>query len=386
MRRPLTTTLAALAFTAGLSPAAGAAPALSSTDPGLEAVALSSQNTAASDAALFGAITVVETLNLTMPTIPSQLLSSDGPGPAPVDESITEPAIVDKQVEDAASRLERWTIASPAMGRTVEVQIIRAVDGQAPAPQVFLLGGADSPSVSHWVSEGWAPEVFADEQATVIMPTMAYGSYYSDWRSEDLNIGHPQWETFLAEELAVLLAAEPELNFNGKRAVGGLSMGAIGSLHLANDRPDVYDAVIGISGCYSTMDTPGMVNTHLQITLRGGDVNNMWGEFGSEDWWRHDVVNDPSGLRNQAVYLYAGNGVIGQRSRDYYTGKPLYEAAFASIQERGSMHCTISLDESMRAHGMNHQKVVIDSTGTHNWNVFGSQLQPAWDHIKPALY
>ncbi|MDR7330016.1 alpha/beta hydrolase [Corynebacterium guangdongense] len=382
MRRSLTTVIATAVLAAAVTPAAAA----QSSDPGLEAVALSSQQTEAVDAALFATLDAAETLDLTQPRFPSQLTSSDPSAPAPAAQPITEAAIVDKQVEDAAARLERWTVASPSMGRDVEIQIIRAVDPAAPAPHVYLLGGAESPRVSHWVSEGWAPEVFAHEQATVIMPTQAYASFYSDWRADDPVLGRSRWETFLADELAPLLAAEPELNFNGGRALGGLSMGAIGAVHLANSRPDVYDAVIGISGCYSTMDTPGQLNTHVQVGLRGGDVANMWGPVGSEDWWRHDVVANPEGLRTMAVYLYAGNGVLGQRDRNYYAGTALHEAVAGSLQERGSMHCTLALDESMRAHGMTHQKVVIDSTGAHNWNVFGSQLRPAWEHVRPALY
>lgn len=351
----------------------------------LGAIDASSQNPAATGSALGGLVSALDAAGSSTPTFPDAVTSSNPDYPLPVDETITQARIVDKRADEGL-RLERWTIASPAMGREVEVQIMLPADPDAPAPQLYLLGGADSPPTSYWITEGWVPEVFAPENATIIMPTQGYASMYSDWQAPDPNLGHNQWETFLADELAPLLAAEESLNHNGHRGIGGLSMGAIGAVHLANSRPDVYDAVIGISGCYSTMDPIGLINTHGQVGLRGGDVTNLWGPVGSQTWWDHDVVNDPTGLADTAVYLYAGNGAFGPADRTYYADKPAYEAAFAVLQERGSLECTRALDASMRAHGMDHQHVVLDDSGTHNWNVFGAQLQPAWDAVKPALY
>lgn len=345
----------------------------------------SSQNPAATGSAISALVDTLGAIGSSTPRFPEAVTSSNPDYPLPVDDTITEARIVDKQPEPGL-RLERWTIASPSMAREVEVQIMLPADPDAPAPQLFLLGGADSPEISHWVSEGWVPEVFADVDATVVMPTQGYASMYSDWQAEDPVLGRNMWETFLADELAPLLAAEEELNFNGHRGIGGLSMGAIGAVHLANSRPDVYDAVIGISGCYSTMDTLGKINAHGQIGMRGGDVTNMWGPVGSETWWEHDVVADPTGLRDTAVYLYAGDGSFGDADRAYYADKPAYEAAFAVIQERGSLHCTEALDQSMRAHGMDHQVTVLDREGSHNWNVFGAQLEPGWNAVREALY
>lgn len=153
-----------------------------------------------------------------------QPLVEAAPGyPFPRDTSITEPAVVGRVVEDG--RLERWSIASPAMQRNVSVQIYRAADPTQPAPQLIMLDGVSGRDNSGWVREGYVQQVFVEENATIIMPNDATGSMYTDWQSDDPALGRMKWETFITRELAPLLAAEEILNHNGHRGIGGLSMG-----------------------------------------------------------------------------------------------------------------------------------------------------------------
>ena len=130
-------------------------------------------------------------------------LSSSRP---PLDESITEAAVVEKRVE--SDRVERWIVASPAMKRNVEVQIWRAA-GDGPAPMLYLLDGVGAPRTSWWLGPGIAPEVFAGENVTLVMPTQAQASMYADWLHDDPTLGRHQWETFLTAELAPLLDTAP---------------------------------------------------------------------------------------------------------------------------------------------------------------------------------
>ncbi len=306
--------------------------------------------------------------------------------PITTDPSITETAIVEKREE--GPRLERWIIASPAMQRNVEVQIMRAADPNAPAPLLYMLDGVDGSANSGWVRNGAAEQVWAEENVTVVMPTQALASMYSDWVSDDPALGRHQWETFITEELDPLLSTQEELNFNGKRGIGGLSMGAAGAVHIANAHPELFDATIGISSCYSTMDATGRQMAHAVVGRNGGDVENMWGPFGSEEWKRHDVVANPEGLRDMAVYLSAANGVFREGDADsyaYYGGTNMV-LALGVILEQGSLSCTQNLEQAMIDRGMDHQVVEYQETGAHNWPLFNRQLQPAWDAIKHALY
>ncbi|BFN17832.1 hypothetical protein KPHES18087_15640 [Corynebacterium ulcerans] len=177
-----------------------------------------------------------------------------------------------------------------------------------------------------------------------------------------------------------------KLNFNGKRAIGGLSMGAIGAVHIANQNPDLFKGVFGISGCYSTQEPVGRLTTKLVVESRGGNVNNMWGPDGSELWKRHDVPSNPEGLRNMAVYLASADGGVLPSDLEHAASRPFYELPVAVALEQGTLHCTKLLDSAMRARGMNHQVVDLLQGGVHDWPLFNRQLRPAWDAIKGVLY
>lgn len=299
------------------------------------------------------------------------------------DSSITEAAVVDKQNEPGL-RMERWTVASPAMQRNVSVQIMKPADPNAPAPMLYLLDGVGAPYNSGWVAQNIIGDIYDDENVTLVMPTQAQASMYSDWVSEDPQLGVNMWETFITEELAPLLEAEQELNFNGKRGIGGYSMGAIGAVQMANAHPGFFDATFGISCCYSTLDDLGRQMTNVVVESRGGETENMWGEYGSEEWISHDVTADPTGLRDTAVYLSTGNGVIDRSDLGFYADPVAMSSGV--VLESGTHACTEALDESMREHGMDHQIVDYLDHGAHNLPNYQSQARPAWEAIKPALY
>lgn len=378
----LTATLTVGFLVFGSSAVAGAQTE-SSADPAIQgSVAGSSQFPALTGSSLNTALSSLSLIGSSQLPLSGSLVTDDPDYPKTTDPSITEAEVVEKQVEDG--RLERWTVASPAMQRNVSVQIQKSADSTAPAPMLYLLDGVTAPHNSGWVGQDVTDDVFADENVTLVMPTEADGSMYSDWVAEDPNMGRHMWETFLVDELAPLLEAEQELNFNGHRGIGGLSMGAIGALQIANAHPGVFDAAFGISGCYSTLDDIGRQMSHLIVESRGGDVENMWGEFGSEEWVSHDVTNDPSGLRDTAVYLSAGNGKVSEQTHEFYDSPiPMTSGV---ILERGVLHCTQELDQAMQEEGMDHHRVDYLEDGTHNWLNFREQAAPAWEHIKPALY
>ena len=372
-----------LAITAATSVTLGlAAPASaqSLTGSALEQAVISSNaDPTSSGNAINRTLGILESLGSS--EVPVSSGSSLGRGRLPLDESITEAAVVDKQIE--SDRVERWIVASPAMKRNVEVQIWRAA-GVSPAPMLYLLDGVGAPRTSWWLGPGIAPEVFADENVTLVMPTQAQASMYADWLRDDPALGRHQWETFITTELAPLLDAAPELNFNGHRAIGGLSMGATGAVHIANRHPELFDATFGLSGCYSPMDPVGRQNAHLTVTTRGGNVDNLYGPEGGERWHWHDTVGDPSGLRGQRVYLSAANGVFAADDVANYATGNWFDMSSGAVLERGSLECTRLLESALE--GAPGLRVDYADTGTHDWHTFNEHLRPAWEHIKPALY
>ncbi|GAB3691394.1 alpha/beta hydrolase [Corynebacterium nasicanis] len=381
-RRPLLALTTAAALTLPLAPAALAMDGMDGS--AREAAFSSFEDPASSGSSLDAALSSLSLVGSSEWELPAVWRDVDSRYPLPTDDSITQVKLIDVAVE--SERRERWTVASPAMKRNVEVQIWRAADRSVPAPMLYMLDGIDAPLPSGWFAPGTVPAVFAEENVTLVMPTQAIASNYSDWVNEDPALGRHMWETFIAEELAPLLENPAHgLNFNGKRGIGGLSMGANGAVHLANARPDLFDGVFGISGCYSPMSRVGRQMASFVVTSRGGTLENMWGPYGSPEWRRHDTTLHPEGLRHQAVYLSTGNGNASPAERAFYADHDADTAAVGALLERGVLDCTRELDDSLTKAGINHHKVHYKNSGSHNWVQFNEELQPAWEHIRPAL-
>lgn len=362
----------------------------SSSSPGLDSilrslVVNSSQSSAAtSGSSLEGLLSSLRLAGSSEFRLSSDLVSINPGYPKPIDESITTAEVISRVPE--SGRVERWTVASPAMARNVEVQVMRPADASAPAPMLYLLDGVEAGRVSEWLGPGQVETFFADENVTLVMPTEAMSSMYSDWGADDPVLGRHQWETIITEELAPLLEAEEDLNFNGRRGIGGLSMGATGAVHLANSRPDMFDGVFGISGCYSTMSNVGRQTAQITVASRGGTLENMWGPFGSDEWLRHDVTRNPEGLRNMAVYLSAANGEYSFDPDFDYSDIPPSTITSGIQLEQGAYLCTRELEDAMEDAGMEHQVIEYTGAGVHDWDTFGPQLAPAWETIRPSLY
>lgn len=295
--------------------------------------------------------------------------------PFPLDESITTASLVSRTDTSEPGR-ERWTIASPSMGRNVGVDVLVGTGG----PVVYFLEGIDSPETSNWIKNGHVQRVFSDTDATVVIPAQGAGSMWQDWDIDDPKLGRHKWETFVTEELAPIV--EAEASNNGKRGLIGLSMGASGAVMMANNNPGFFDGVAGISGCYSTQDAIGRGTVNLTVGNLGGDPNNMWST--PEAWSRNDVVSDPEGLRGTQLYLSAATGEITDEELDHYAGKPITDQIAGSLLEAGSRQCTEDLSAALTESGIEHTTDYLDQ-GAHGWPMFGPQLQPAWDGIKSAL-
>ncbi|MGV0369241.1 alpha/beta hydrolase [Corynebacterium aurimucosum] len=309
----------------------------------------------------------------------TDLFTSEQEGyPYPVDASISTASVVSRAPTDEPGR-EKWLVASPSMGREIPVDVVLGSGG----PVVYFLEGVDSPETSNWITKGHLKRVFGDSDASIVIPSQGAGSMWTDWNEDDPKLGRHKWNTFVTQELAPVV--EAELNHNGKRGIIGLSMGASGAVMMANNHPGFFDAVAGISGCYSTTSTVGQGTVDLTVGSLGGNPRNMWGPHGSPDWLRNDVMAHPEGLRGTTLYLSAATGAWTDEEMAAYPNKSLDDRIGGTLLEAGSKRCTEEFSAALDDASLPHTTDYLDA-GVHDWVMFGKQLQPAWDAIKPALY
>ncbi len=166
----------------------------SAEDLGRSAIAESSQSSWPTVGSVDTLLSSIDLLgSAALPAPPGDGSSSSSASSSPIgtigESPITESRIVSVE-NDRLPRLERWTVASPAMGRNVEVQILRPGQSTEPTPMLYLLDGVDAPRDSGWLHEAHVDERFADENVTLVMPTGAYASMYADWYADDPVLGH----------------------------------------------------------------------------------------------------------------------------------------------------------------------------------------------------
>ncbi|MGI9586635.1 MAG: alpha/beta hydrolase, partial [Dietzia maris] len=192
---------------------------------------------------------------------PNMFAGPPPPAPQP-NPNITETRVVSKEID---GRYERWLIDSADMKRGITVEVYRAPDGNQNAPFLYLLDGVGSELPSGFMQWG-AAEQFADENVNLIIPTGGQGSMWADWNEPDPVLGISKWEAFITRDLPALV--EPEVSTSRSRAIGGISMGAGAAVTIATRHPDLYRAVFGVSGCYST-GTLGQILTRYTVESRG---------------------------------------------------------------------------------------------------------------------
>lgn len=295
-------------------------------------------------------------------------------------DDITEAKIVGREARSA--QVLRLSVDSPALRRTVGLDVLLPADNTAPRPALYMLEGVDAgEDYSGWMSSGGAPEFFADKNVNVVLINGGVGSLYTDWEEIDPGVGLHKWETFITEELPPLIDAE--LQTNGVQSIAGNSMGAQGAMMLAHRNPGLYRGIAVMSGCYSTMDPLGNTSAQWTVSSRHGDPANMWGEIGGPGWAEHDTVLNAESLRGMDIYMSVNSGLAG-RYETPDTANLLDRLAIGGGLELASNLCTQVLDAKLIELGI-PATVDYEATGTHAWAYWRDQLDKAWPVLAGSL-
>ncbi|OZC32230.1 alpha/beta hydrolase [Gordonia polyisoprenivorans] len=277
-------------------------------------------------------------------------------------------------------------VYSPAMRKTIKVQVLTPAHADRTRPSLYLLSGLgeEDPQNSMWLRKTDARRFYADKNVNVVMPLAGNGSLYTDWERDDPKLGRYQWETFLIDELPPLIDAT--FNGNGKRAIAGISMGAGAGLVLAARHPGFYRAVASYSGCYTTTGLAGQTYPRGIVTAFGGNPDNMWGPPNDPQWAAHDVVSLAGNLRGTTVYVSSGTGMPGKYDEPGYPGNsdPANRQVVGGGIEFGTYLCTRELQSRLVASGIPATIRYVDP-GTHSWPYWRDQQTQSWPTIARGL-
>lgn len=297
------------------------------------------------------------------------------PGPPPALRDIAAPEIRKTKQSGQAARYE---VDSPALRRTVTLDVLVPVNSSASSPTLYMLDGVSaSDNKSGWMG---SRDFFADKNVNVVMLNGGRASLYTDWAEIDPVLGLNKWETFITKELPPLI--DSALHTNGVNAIAGTSMGAQAAMMLAQRNPDLYTGVVGFSGCYSTTDSLGRLSIQLTTTHQSGDPANVWGAFGNKQWAEHDSVLNAEALRGKHIYMSAATGKPGVHEN---AESDLFNTILVGgTLEAGSNQCTQKMDRRLEGLGI-AATVDYEPTGVHDWPYWRDQLPKAWPTLAAAL-
>ncbi|WP_067704600.1 alpha/beta hydrolase [Nocardia jejuensis] len=283
------------------------------------------------------------------------------------------------RVDDLNATRTALFIDSPAMGRTIQVQVLHPAGGGS-RPTYYLLDGLDPGATqSTWTNATDAEPFFQGRNVNVVMPMGGQASYYTDWASDDPRFGRYRWETFLTQELPPIV--DSYFDGNGVNAIGGLSMGGIAAFVLAVRHPGMYRAVAGYSACPDTNIAQGAML--FSIANRGGNPFNMWGAAGSPAWNEHNPAVLTEALRGKTIYLSTGTGIPGPHELEIKPQLP-ENIFFGGPIELGVDACVTVFENRLRELNI-PARVEHSAVGTHSWSYWQDTLHNSWPTIGGAI-
>ncbi|NNH75592.1 esterase family protein [Nocardia uniformis] len=283
------------------------------------------------------------------------------------------------RIDDLGATRSAVFIDSPAMGRTIQVQVLHPAGGGS-RPSYYLLDGLDPGATqSTWTNATDAEPFFRGKNVNVVLPMGGQASYYTDWITDDPKFGRYKWETFLTQELPPII--DGHFAGNGVNAIGGLSMGGHAAFALAVRRPDLYRAVAGYSACPDSSIAQGAML--FSIANRGGNPLNMWGPVTSAAWAEHNPAALAERLRGKTIYLSTGTGLPGPHELEIKPQLP-ENVFFGGPIEFGVAQCVVSFEGRLRELGI-PARIDYSPVGTHSWSYWQDTLHASWPTIAGAI-
>ena len=198
----------------------------------------------------------------------------------PVATSAPSAAAVVAQRQVAPRQLD-VTVRSSALGRTAQVRVLTPVGWTSSSrrrwPVLYLLHGCCDTYESGMRSTD-VERLAQLRDVGVVMPEGGNVGFYSNWRDG------PRWQDFHLRELPRILA--DRYGGGPRRAIAGLSMGGLGAMDYAAQRPGLFQAAASFSGVLHPLGAPGywfgLFSSYTQSTrARYGAIRRPTATFGA---------------------------------------------------------------------------------------------------------
>ncbi|WP_372788002.1 alpha/beta hydrolase [Paraconexibacter sp.] len=260
--------------------------------------------------------------------------------------------------------------AEPREGRLrANVWLPAGYDGRRRFPVLYLLHGHGD-AYDSWVSprQGDLAETAAGLNAIVVMPEAARGWYADWWEGGKRGRDGRAWERYHLDELIPLI--ERRYRVSGRRrdhAIAGLSMGGLGALHYAAQRPGYFGSAASFSGAIS-IERPEWPTA---FDTQGEAHDDVYGDPGDAAfyWQGHNPTAQLPNLRDTRLFVRVGDGTADP-SRPAELGN--WFGALAEIELRQQAEDFV---RAARATGADvHYEPVA---GIHDWPYWRDALRSA---------
>lgn len=290
---------------------------------------------------------------------------------SPVTSGVAQPRVVATSVLSA--RMRDLSIASPALGATVQVRLLLPVHFSVRPtrrwPVLYLLHGCCDSYLS-WTRSTDVEALSSRADVLVVMPDGGKVGFYSDWLSG------PKWETFHLVELRHIL--DRDYRASPVTAIAGLSMGGLGALDYAARHPGMFRAAASFSGIVDTRLTVQESTRYVELVRsQGEDPTRLWGDPHDQAgvWAAHNPFDLAPALRGTRLFLAVGTGQPG----------PLDPGSTAPDTLESSLAAENSA-LAARLHDLNiPAQLDFYGAGTHNWPYWQRDLHHTWPLLEAAL-
>lgn len=270
-----------------------------------------------------------------------------------------------------ATRIKDLTIDSPAVGRTVQVQLLLPVGFDThPAtrwPVLYLLPGQSGGHLD-WTNWSDVETVTRPTDLLVVIPDAGSddpgGSSYTDWWNGGAG-GPRQWETFHLVELRQLL--ERNWNVGDRRAIAGVSAGGYGAIEYAARQPGMFLFAASYSGVFDPVGSVAFWDPPPDV----------WGDPVQQAavWRAHDPLINAAALKGTGLYVAYGNGKPGP----FDDGQP------STFDPTGAVEREVAAQSAAFVARLHELKIPVTVYAYGNGTHFGPYIERDFERSLPLI-